>query len=753
MGVPLQQRARQRKIVYIALIVALFTGSLLYRKFVVETQANDLQLRDTARGEVALTSSFVRLSLTGSRAIATTILWNTALDRMKRHEWNELELLVNSISTLQPYFVTPWVFQSWNLAFNVAVECDRPRDKYYYISRGLELLAEGERRNQGTAEYAAAHPGTPVFPGNPEMRHYMGFYFQLKVGASDEKTTMRCLLDMSMMDPLKRDPKRFLKPGTRGEEVDLEELRKLCQEQPRLIRRLREGLNYDSPKQIVAFLDLNKDVPNRFKPVADPTKQKESELEIPRKQFPILPPVKPRDASAETGPAWPNPLERQLSKESSVDVFLICRTWYQYAQEPLPPALKDEGVTVEQEKHRQKLDRLRREEHINFRDSKTMATPIFRSYPSRAEAFMAEALQQEGWFDEEGWLIRGWFEPLDPNQPDLQVGSETKYHAGPVWRRAYEMYKQYGVSTGLYLTPAETAELNKKAEPIRVIMKIDPSFYPSPLPLAWRNKAIDSAYAVPGGPKTYGESYDAQQKLARNGQNRSMTNYDGHLYQSEGEMDPQTLLARKLLYQAGRHLKKYNQEALPLYEDAWPLLVDVGLRLPKFFPMNFVQDDVYESMLKYLQLSQKQNPRLFRNLLLGMAQMSVWPHPDWKEWKWIDSAQWEKITPAVRITQGPLETVAMYSGPEIEKVREDWTALTEGAKLMGQVGFAPPVALPSYALAGSIWERRAEPPVMWRYLIDVTTANGLRERFGLLKRPDVPAIMTPPPSEMPKLQK
>ena len=38
------------------------------------------------------------------------------------------------------------------------MECDRSRDKYFYISRGIELLAEGERKNRGNE-----HP-------NPDLR-------------------------------------------------------------------------------------------------------------------------------------------------------------------------------------------------------------------------------------------------------------------------------------------------------------------------------------------------------------------------------------------------------------------------------------------------------------------------------------------------------------------------------------------------------------------------------------------------------
>ena len=152
MATPLHQKARLRKMMYFGAIVALFTVSLVHREFIIKPQAMLLQLREVARGEVELTSSAVRLMLTGSRGLAVTVLWYNAMDKQKRGEYHDLELIVSSITKLQPYFITPWLYQSWNISFNVAVECDRPRDKYYYISRGLDLLAEGERRNSGTAQ-------------------------------------------------------------------------------------------------------------------------------------------------------------------------------------------------------------------------------------------------------------------------------------------------------------------------------------------------------------------------------------------------------------------------------------------------------------------------------------------------------------------------------------------------------------------------------------------------------------------------
>src|SRR5437868_5181208 len=115
MALPHQQQALIRKVVYTGLIVGLFTVSLLHRRLVVEPMADDLVLREKAQGEVALSDSAVRLALTGSRGIAVTFLWSTAIEKQKRHEWNELDLLVAMITRLQPHFITPWLFQSWNM--------------------------------------------------------------------------------------------------------------------------------------------------------------------------------------------------------------------------------------------------------------------------------------------------------------------------------------------------------------------------------------------------------------------------------------------------------------------------------------------------------------------------------------------------------------------------------------------------------------------------------------------------------------
>src|SRR5262245_37870897 len=158
---PFQRQALVRKVTYFVLIVVLITGTLFYRRQVLEPQADQLVLREQAVGESDLTGAAVRLSLTGSRGVALCALWMMANDRQMKHEWNELEILINSIIKIQPHFTTPWLFQSWNLAFNVSVECEDIKDKYFYIGRGIRLLAEGERQNRN----------------HPDLRFAVGYYY------------------------------------------------------------------------------------------------------------------------------------------------------------------------------------------------------------------------------------------------------------------------------------------------------------------------------------------------------------------------------------------------------------------------------------------------------------------------------------------------------------------------------------------------------------------------------------------------
>ena len=284
MGRSFQQQSLRRKLIYFGLIAGLFTVSYAVRHadFTlgrtrvsgIVAQARTLDLREQDQGQADLTGSTLNLIFTGSRGLVVCALWWGTDELKARHEWNELEQSIKVITKLQPHFITPWLFQSWNLAYNVSWESDRLRDKYFYIARGLDLLADGERRNRD----------------NPDLRYHMGWFYLNKIGFSDQSKTLRSLFQMSCIDPIELDRARFFPDPRDSYTVDVKVFEKFCQAHPILVRRLREGLHLETPKEVVDFLLDNRKIPNRFQERADTSGDTGTPLKAPAERFPILPP-------------------------------------------------------------------------------------------------------------------------------------------------------------------------------------------------------------------------------------------------------------------------------------------------------------------------------------------------------------------------------------------------------------------------------------------------------------------------------
>src|SRR5206468_2417440 len=101
MASPFQQQSLRRKLIYIVIILVLSFATYLVRQsevFGIDKQARDLELREQDRGEVGLTGSALRLTLLGSRGLVVCSLWVAATEKQKKHEWNELELIVDSLT-------------------------------------------------------------------------------------------------------------------------------------------------------------------------------------------------------------------------------------------------------------------------------------------------------------------------------------------------------------------------------------------------------------------------------------------------------------------------------------------------------------------------------------------------------------------------------------------------------------------------------------------------------------------------------
>ncbi len=539
-----RRAARQRKLIYCGLLVGLFITTIVVRGVValpgdrgnqnarpwsIQAQSDKLELNEMSQGDVELTGAAVRLLLTGSRGFCVCALWMSANEKQKMQEWNELELTVRSITKLQPRFVTPWLFQSWNLAYNVSVEMDRLNDKYFYISRGISLLAEGES----------------IIHNNPDMRYSLASYYQSKFTTSDQKTTLRCLFQLSCIPRDARDYRTLM----RGGQVDLVAFRAFCEKNPQLVRRLREaaikpGKRADgtdlpsiylaqSPMDVVNFLKENEVLPNRFRDDAP------GMFEDRLQQFPVVPPPFYRTAGEELNP-------NQAIGDGNSSAVRASRVWFRYANEVIP---KPNPEPSWPDKNYRDPERIRR-----LPSRPTLI--IFRQGPMRAQSYIAEQLQQDGWLDDSSWIVD---DQRDANDRWFREDVRVKPSANSLaeWTLAHQMWYDHGRDNGLNLTPAERLAYRRRAEIYARHrgFNVDADAMPTLRPEELNDKVL-------------ADSIKANQILHMYNVNRSQTNYDFFLYQSEFEKDPRAIEARKMFAEAENLWRKRNQvrDAIALYE-------------------------------------------------------------------------------------------------------------------------------------------------------------------------------------------
>jgi hypothetical protein len=112
-----------------------------------------------------------------SACAATNLLWEKANAYHKEEDWVNLSATLEQIARLQPNFVSVWIFQGWNLSYNISVQFDDYRDRYYWVIRGIDFLKEG-------TEYNAKEP---------RLLSKIGYTIANKIGRADERVFYRQL--------------------------------------------------------------------------------------------------------------------------------------------------------------------------------------------------------------------------------------------------------------------------------------------------------------------------------------------------------------------------------------------------------------------------------------------------------------------------------------------------------------------------------------------------------------------------------
>ncbi|MEX2560653.1 MAG: hypothetical protein WD403_12100, partial [Pirellulales bacterium] len=181
-----------RRLVYVLLIAALIVPLSFFSQPATPSMGPGrpatpggrlAQLRDEHSlgqanlGEIDPASETIKLATLGLKGVAANILWGKA-NKYKVHEdWTSLSATLDQLSKLQPNYISVWRFQGWNLSYNVSVEWDDYRDRYFWVKEGIKFLDKGTRYNTG----------------EPRLIYDMGWFTGHKIGRSDEHVQFRQL--------------------------------------------------------------------------------------------------------------------------------------------------------------------------------------------------------------------------------------------------------------------------------------------------------------------------------------------------------------------------------------------------------------------------------------------------------------------------------------------------------------------------------------------------------------------------------
>lgn len=639
MGSPYQQKAFQRKLIYLGAILALLAGSWMWRHYLVAAQAESLALREESRGDADLVGAATRLSLTGMRGLATCFLWYTAMDRQKKNQWNELELIARSLTKLQPHFIAPWLFQGWNLAYNVSVEADAVNDRYFYISRGIALLGEGERQNHH----------------QPRLRYELGFTYHHKIGMADDTNALRSIFQLSLIPPSERDPERFntevfswndfsvyckshpeqapksfnwatldrLKKDdprwftqdhpwkeiesfcsthqliSDWQEMDRlcqtghlvrkafnwEEFEKFCRAHPQLVRRLRKGiLRANKQEQSRQFVCPNP--PDVVHFLADNVHVPSLFMEEP---------------NARPGAWQPKDDKRRLLSDPDRFPLLPPRQDNPFLYSPDDSPLNAESVlgddvdaySVAGSWFCYSLKAVPPPGELPGEDSPItnraqqrrphMTSLLFRAYPFHMRRYTCERLQEEGWFDGKGWIIPGWFEPVgnrfrqpvNVNDARPLIGQGSAQNSRDAWERALKATTRYGVDNHILFSDDSASQQLQEREWQRDAEKFKKTHSPRQMQELFHMTKADLD-ALPLSEEEHRIRWAARY-MADYDYYRNLGSFPKHLVRTQVESKEVTVLARKQFHDANSlYLDGEAVAALKTFEKVLPELANLN---------------------------------------------------------------------------------------------------------------------------------------------------------------------------------
>ena len=141
-------RLSSGKVAVAAMVALCFAAAWQSRRLAAFRRAGMSDAYIGYSADVPPALNFVMAGLGGFRGIVAEVLWFRVNTLQEEGRFMELVQLSDWITMLDPHAAEAWVYNAWNLAYNVSIIMPRPEDRLRWVQNGIALLRdEGLRFN------------------------------------------------------------------------------------------------------------------------------------------------------------------------------------------------------------------------------------------------------------------------------------------------------------------------------------------------------------------------------------------------------------------------------------------------------------------------------------------------------------------------------------------------------------------------------------------------------------------------------
>jgi hypothetical protein len=133
---------RFKKFVWVVAVVALLAASSQVQKSLNRDRSKLGMTYASPLDNAPPLLAFTTVALGGFRGLISNFLWIRANDLQQDDKFFEAAQLANWITDLEPHFTQVWIYQGWNMAYNISVKFKDFADRWRWVENGINLLRD-----------------------------------------------------------------------------------------------------------------------------------------------------------------------------------------------------------------------------------------------------------------------------------------------------------------------------------------------------------------------------------------------------------------------------------------------------------------------------------------------------------------------------------------------------------------------------------------------------------------------------------